>query len=237
MQNQKPEKREGFAPLPAAGPACASRSLKYNTVAEVQRTERGAGGVTLPRPRGRAGGGRRGATKEGGDAGTDAGAPSTKVRDRWRDQSRTGPKAGRCGLRARCACARGRWQRMPTSRLEQERGTPEPAMSKPALRTANWCALEVNSGRAGCLPCLNISGDVEVSEDSTEPFLCEIVTGDVEPGNLLLNLKDVGRDGSALGAEMRAVRFRKVEVRQRYQSVTIMHAGAPIATVGVTRAQ
>ncbi|UHC14441.1 hypothetical protein LRS73_18000 [Methylobacterium currus] len=110
-------------------------------------------------------------------------------------------------------------------------------MSKPALRTMNWCAQEIISGRAGCVPCLKISGDVEVAKDGAEPILCELVSGEIEPGTLLLNLKDVGDRGSTLGVEMRPVRFKKLEVRRRYDRVTVLHAGEPITTVGVTRAQ
>ncbi|BAQ44258.1 MULTISPECIES: hypothetical protein [Methylobacterium] len=107
-------------------------------------------------------------------------------------------------------------------------------MSTPALRTTNWCALEVKSGRAGCLPYLKIMGDVEAAVDGADPFLCEIVSGDVEPGTLLLNLK--GMDGGALGVEMRSVRFKKVTPTRRYAHVLVVRDGAPIVRMDVARA-
>ncbi len=107
-------------------------------------------------------------------------------------------------------------------------------MSKAALCTANWCALEVNSGRVGCVPCLKVTGDVEVFEYGAEPFLCEIVTGDVEPGTLLLNLKGAG--DSISGVEMRSVRFKKISPSRRYDHVLIVWDGAPIVRMGVARA-
>ncbi len=109
-------------------------------------------------------------------------------------------------------------------------------MSKPALRTMNWCAQEIISGRAGCVPCLKIYGDVEVAEDGAEPFLCEIVSGDVEPGTLLLNLKGVGDGSPILGVEMRTIRFKKVSPSRRYSHVLVVRDGAPIVRMDVARA-
>lgn len=95
-------------------------------------------------------------------------------------------------------------------------------MSTNAPRTVDWIAKEIDLSNSGSVPFLMISGQVEASDESAEPYLIQICTNDFGANTLVLNLQGLARASDETASALRYVHFKKVERHRKYDNVLVL---------------
>ncbi|MGY2050454.1 hypothetical protein [Methylobacterium sp. JK268] len=108
-------------------------------------------------------------------------------------------------------------------------------MSTRLPRSRGWAALESTTGKAGSIPLLTVTGEVETPPGSGPVYLAEAILPEIGPDALVLCLRGARCPDEGEPSVRHPVSFKKREHHRSFREVVVLWNGTPILRHPVTR--